>query len=48
MEVRSSCSCGGKVPGSTSVEGGAFSLFVDSVDEVLFWLDVSATCVDCV
>lgn len=48
IEVRSSCSCGGRVPGSASIFGGAFSLFVESVDEALFWLDVSAICVDCV
>jgi hypothetical protein len=44
MEVRRERICGGSVPGgSSNAGGGAFSLFVDWEEPVLFWLAVSAT-----
>jgi hypothetical protein len=51
IEVRSCWSCGGRLPGVVSVgsaAGGAFSLFVESSELALFWLEESGICVDCV
>lgn len=44
MELRRYWIWGGRFPGGVSTCGGAFSLFVDCVEVVLVWLEVSATC----